>query len=151
MQMRTTSSRSIPISLASSSGVRWLAIVPPQGLENRQRKSPPSRYALVGLQVERLWKRLKRAASRELPSRSEHTPGRAGCATLRFPARRGATLCPLGVWRSLVARSVRVGEAPSSNLGTPTSPQSVGSASADPTLAISLKRGSGAAADSLFA
>ena len=25
----------------------------------------------------------------------------------------------LGVWRSLVARSVRVGEAPSSNLGTP--------------------------------
>ena len=26
----------------------------------------------------------------------------------------------LGVWRSLVARSVRVGEAPSSNLGTPT-------------------------------
>ena len=27
----------------------------------------------------------------------------------------------LGVWRSLVARSVRVGEAPSSNLGTPIS------------------------------
>ena len=27
---------------------------------------------------------------------------------------------PLGVWRSLVARSVRVGEVPSSNLGTPT-------------------------------
>jgi hypothetical protein len=26
----------------------------------------------------------------------------------------------LGVWRSLVARSVRVGEVPSSNLGTPT-------------------------------
>src|SRR5436190_21298151 len=26
----------------------------------------------------------------------------------------------VGVWRSLVARSVRVGEAPSSNLGTPT-------------------------------
>src|SRR5262249_48665686 len=30
-----------------------------------------------------------------------------------------ATIGPLGVWRSLVARSVRVGEAPSSNLGTP--------------------------------
>src|SRR5919198_4057065 len=31
-----------------------------------------------------------------------------------------ATLCAaLGVWRSLVARSVRVGEVPSSNLGTP--------------------------------
>lgn len=27
----------------------------------------------------------------------------------------------LGVWRSLVARSVRVGEVPSSNLGTPIS------------------------------
>ena len=34
--------------------------------------------------------------------------------------RRGtATLVALGVWRSLVARSVRVGEVPSSNLGTP--------------------------------
>ena len=32
-----------------------------------------------------------------------------------------ATLRPLGVWRSLVARSVRVGEVPSSNLGTPIS------------------------------
>ena len=31
-----------------------------------------------------------------------------------------ATLSALGVWRSLVARSVRVGEVPSSNLGTPT-------------------------------
>ena len=31
----------------------------------------------------------------------------------------GANLSPLGVWRSLVARSVRVGEVPSSNLGTP--------------------------------
>jgi hypothetical protein len=31
----------------------------------------------------------------------------------------GANLCVLGVWRSLVARSVRVGEVPSSNLGTP--------------------------------
>ena len=30
-----------------------------------------------------------------------------------------ATIRPLGVWRSLVARSVRVGEVPSSNLGTP--------------------------------
>src|SRR5918992_192813 len=30
-----------------------------------------------------------------------------------------ATLSALGVWRSLVARSVRVGEVPSSNLGTP--------------------------------
>src|SRR6185437_2920738 len=30
-----------------------------------------------------------------------------------------ATLQPPGVWRSLVARSVRVGEVPSSNLGTP--------------------------------
>lgn len=30
-----------------------------------------------------------------------------------------ANLFPLGVWRSLVARSVRVGEVPSSNLGTP--------------------------------
>ena len=34
-----------------------------------------------------------------------------------------ATLCALGVWRSLVARSVRVGEVPSSNLGTPIRPQ----------------------------
>ena len=32
---------------------------------------------------------------------------------------RRANLWPLGVWRSLVARSVRVGEVPSSNLGTP--------------------------------
>src|SRR3954468_1151194 len=34
--------------------------------------------------------------------------------------RSGSLRCsPLGVWRSLVARSVRVGEVPSSNLGTP--------------------------------
>ena len=32
---------------------------------------------------------------------------------------RSGNLFPLGVWRSLVARSVRVGEVPSSNLGTP--------------------------------
>src|SRR5204862_4862502 len=37
------------------------------------------------------------------------------CQPLGYPVSR------LGVWRSLVARSVRVGEAPSSNLGTPTS------------------------------
>src|SRR3954451_20771999 len=35
--------------------------------------------------------------------------------------RRCAILAGLGVWRSLVARSVRVGEVPSSNLGTPMS------------------------------
>jgi hypothetical protein len=34
-------------------------------------------------------------------------------------ARGFDTLSGLGVWRSLVARSVRVGEVPSSNLGTP--------------------------------
>ena len=39
--------------------------------------------------------------------------------------RHAATLWRvLGVWRSLVARSVRVGEVPSSNLGTPISPSS---------------------------
>ncbi len=44
----------------------------------------------------------------------------------RTPARRSSTgssesryACGSGVWRSLVARSVRVGEVPSSNLGTP--------------------------------
>ena len=37
----------------------------------------------------------------------------------RSPGRGTGTLCALGVWRSLVARSVRVGEVPSSNLGTP--------------------------------
>ena len=36
-------------------------------------------------------------------------------------ARETDTLSQLGVWRSLVARSVRVGEVPSSNLGTPIS------------------------------
>src|SRR5690349_17557137 len=36
---------------------------------------------------------------------------------VRLP--RCANLSHLGVWRSLVARSVRVGEVPSSNLGTP--------------------------------
>src|SRR5437016_11371715 len=35
-------------------------------------------------------------------------------------AESGYSLGRLGVWRSLVARSVRVGEVPSSNLGTPT-------------------------------
>ena len=41
-------------------------------------------------------------------------------ASLRAPpGQPTATLVPLGVWRSLVARSVRVGEVPSSNLGTP--------------------------------
>ena len=45
----------------------------------------------------------------------------------REPARlRPATLSALGVWRSLVARSVRVGEAPSSNLGTPIFPAECG-------------------------
>ena len=41
-----------------------------------------------------------------------------------------ATLCPLGVWRSLVARSVRVGEVRSSNLRTP---MSVGEPPGSPT------------------
>jgi hypothetical protein len=43
-----------------------------------------------------------------------------------MPAPRSSTAasesryaCRFGVWRSLVARSVRVGEVPSSNLGTP--------------------------------
>ena len=57
------------------------------------------------------------------------SPGReARCGGPVRSAREGArggnrvqtaTLSPLGVWRSLVARSVRVGEVPSSNLGTP--------------------------------
>ena len=38
-----------------------------------------------------------------------------------IPGRGAGTLWALGVWRSLVARSVRVGEVPSSNLGTPIS------------------------------
>ena len=50
-----------------------------------------------------------------------HAPQSIGTARGRTaPSRRRAgTLCSLGVWRSLVARSVRVGEVPSSNLGTP--------------------------------
>ncbi len=49
-----------------------------------------------------------------------------------MPLRREAgTLSALGVWRSLVARSVRVGEVPSSNLGTPIDWQEEESASAD--------------------
>ena len=44
-----------------------------------------------------------------------HPPPNA--ATRRMPSRY--PFHALGVWRSLVARSVRVGEAPSSNLGTP--------------------------------
>ena len=36
-----------------------------------------------------------------------------------MPRMESGTIRRLGVWRSLVARSVRVGEAPSSNLGTP--------------------------------
>src|SRR5207248_7204036 len=49
-----------------------------------------------------------------------------GCAPSTEPrvgpelGRPVANLCAFGVWRSLVARSVRVGEVPSSNLGTPT-------------------------------
>src|SRR5438105_6059447 len=42
-----------------------------------------------------------------------------GGSTLPAPRARCANLFRLGVWRSLVARSVRVGEVPSSNLGTP--------------------------------
>ena len=45
---------------------------------------------------------------------SRHTSRKSAHAT-------AANLCSLGVWRSLVARSVRVGEVPSSNLGTPIS------------------------------
>jgi hypothetical protein len=43
---------------------------------------------------------------------------RAGRATQRQYG--NARLGPFGLWRSLVARSVRVGEVPSSNLGSPT-------------------------------
>ena len=50
------------------------------------------------------------------PSRSPHS-SRDGCGELSdIPATLWRVL---GVWRSLVARSVRVGEVPSSNLGTP--------------------------------
>src|SRR5207247_7668061 len=38
-------------------------------------------------------------------------------------ALQALTCALLGVWRSLVARSVRVGEVPSSNLGTPMPPR----------------------------
>ena len=44
---------------------------------------------------------------------------RAGSVAAGSLAREVANLFRLGVWRSLVARSVRVGEVPSSNLGTP--------------------------------
>jgi hypothetical protein len=46
----------------------------------------------------------------------ERSGGSAGQAPLR---RRLANLSYLGVWRSLVARAVRVGEVPGSNPGTP--------------------------------
>ena len=55
----------------------------------------------------------------------------------RVPGRsRAGTLSRLGVWRSLVARSVRVGEVPSSNLGTP-----IGPASRNPLPRIPARRG----------
>ena len=44
-----------------------------------------------------------------------------------------ANLCSLGVWRSLVARSVRVGEVPSSNLGTPIAPEKSQACGASPS------------------
>jgi hypothetical protein len=55
------------------------------------------------------------------PSRSGRTRNESGCAAIgaRSSGLGGANLVQLGVWRSLVARSVRVGEVPSSNLGTP--------------------------------
>jgi hypothetical protein len=40
-------------------------------------------------------------------------------AAARISLDQAASIALSGVWRSLVARSVRVGEAPSSNLGTP--------------------------------
>src|SRR5262249_19128726 len=51
-------------------------------------------------------------------SSAPRPPGPAGSVARH--GERTATLLPLGVWRILVARSVRVGEVPSSNLGTPT-------------------------------
>ena len=53
-----------------------------------------------------------------------------------------ATLCALGVWRSLVARSVRVGEVRSSNLRTP---MSVGEPPGSPTNLSASSRASRAA------
>ena len=46
---------------------------------------------------------------------------------------RAGTLWALGVWRSLVARSVRVGEVPSSNLGTPIEGGGTPGSPADPS------------------
>ena len=53
--------------------------------------------------------------------RLEHGVENTGEPGVPRPPSFGTLLRP-GVWRSLVARSVRVGEAPSSNLGTPIAP-----------------------------
>ena len=55
---------------------------------------------------------------------NSHPAARSGSAEIgsfatKVCVRRAARIAGSGVWRSLVARSVRVGEAPSSNLGTP--------------------------------
>ena len=55
----------------------------------------------------RSWQRSRRNGHASEPS------------SARATRRLACTLRALGVWRSLVARSVRVGEVPSSNLGTP--------------------------------
>src|SRR5262249_29258580 len=115
-QIRITSSRSIPVSFDSSSGVRWFAIVPPSRFPVQ--KSPP-RSAQTGQGIQLLSAQgsephpLTLVAAKLI---SIHRIIDRGDGCDRDPP----LPCPgLGVWRSLVARSVRVGEVPSSNLGTP--------------------------------
>ena len=58
-------------------------------------------------------------AARSRARRSRPGAPRARVYVRRRLARNALPFRALGVWRSLVARSVRVGEVPSSNLGTP--------------------------------
>ena len=61
----------------------------------------------------------RRGSARRRSARPRSGTRRRVLSEIAYGSSSGANLSRLGVWRSLVARSVRVGEVPSSNLGTP--------------------------------
>ena len=95
-----------------------------------RRARPPARTARGSTRPARDRRHLVRADDLQALGRELREPldleQRARVRDDLVPASHGASLrnretatLRLGVWRSLVARSVRVGEVPSSNLGTP--------------------------------
>ena len=116
MQIRMTSVAVDADLLRQLLGRQMIGHVAP--LVGVQRKSPPRslrRRAGVLRRILRSTGMSTRACLLCEPAHTWNDRGSRRPSGKRLPG----TIAALGVWRSLVARSVRVGEAPSSNLGTP--------------------------------